>query len=75
MQSQAMRSYIACSLRLNGLNLTVTNIFSSRTLGPPGVDEGVLRILDNGVAAGVRIIFFAFTSLHCAKIKQLIIFN
>lgn len=55
-QSHARRSYIACSLRLIGLIRTVTNIFSSRTFGPPGVDAGVLCILDNGVA-GVPTIF------------------
>ena len=54
-QSQAIRSYIACSFLLSGLIRTVTRIFSSRTLGPPGVPDGILCILDSGVATGAGV--------------------
>ena len=70
-QSHAMRSYIACSFRLSGLILTVTNIFSSRNFEPPGVDESVLRILVSGVTADVRIIFAFYYSPLCKKKKKI----
>lgn len=56
-QSQAMRSYLACSLEFNGLIRTVTSIFSSVTLEPPGVEGLALFILLEGVL-GSPIIFY-----------------
>ncbi|KAF7836825.1 reverse transcriptase [Senna tora] len=63
-QSQAIRSYMACSFRFNGLIRTVTSIFSSRTLGPPGVEEKFLCILDNGVAGVPTIAFLCRSKLQ-----------
>lgn len=42
-------SFANCSLLFNGLNLTVTTIFSSFALWPPGVDAGVLSTFEAGV--------------------------
>jgi len=59
MHSHATWSFAACSRLLNGLRRTVTTIFSSLALGPPGVDAGVLSALEDGVVTGVLSIFEA----------------
>jgi len=57
-QSQAIWSLANCSFLFKGLNLTVTTIFSSFALGPPGVVAGVLSILEAGVPGVLSVIFF-----------------
>lgn len=63
MHSHATWSLANCSLLLRGLNLTVTTIFSSLALEPPGVETGVLSIFSSlalgppGVETGVLSIF------------------
>lgn len=47
--SHATWSFAACSFLLKGLKRTVTKIFSSLALGPPGVDIGILSSFEAGV--------------------------
>lgn len=74
-QSQAIRSYMACSFLFSGLIRTVTRIFSSRTLDPPGVPDRFLCILDSGVAtaAGVPVIVLGLISADQSSISKSIL--
>lgn len=56
MHSHATWSLDKSSLLLNGLNRTVTTIFSSLVFGPPGVDAGVLSIFEAGVPGVLAVI-------------------
>lgn len=69
MQSHATWSLADCSFLLKGLNRTVTTIFSSLTLDPPGVDTGVLSVFEAGVL-GVRTVIFKSTFVLDKPIKK-----
>lgn len=64
MHSHATWSLANCSFLLRGLTRTVTTIFSSRTLGPLGVETGVLSIFEFGVLGVLLTVIFLLESIR-----------